>query len=199
MSDRQTRDRFHGRVVGQQRSCALPGCAQPGEFRAPGYRAPGSNGPGDYRFLCLDHVRQFNERYNFFDGMSREEIEDAQLPLAGWPTQTRAFVQAGVDSPPKWADFQDPLDAISGRFRSAVRQRTPEQREDGKPLSGEECRALSVLGLGVNADRKMLRARYSALVRAYHPDKNGGDRSHEKQLQAVLEAYQLLKGSIAFA
>ena len=45
--------------------------------------------------------------------MSREEIEDAQTPSSGWATETRAFTGGGVDSPPKWRDFNDPLEAIS--------------------------------------------------------------------------------------
>jgi curved DNA-binding protein CbpA len=36
-------------------------------------------------------------------------------------------------------------------------------------------------------------------VRLYHPDRNGGDRSHEAALQRVIEAYQLLRGAAAFA
>jgi len=36
-------------------------------------------------------------------------------------------------------------------------------------------------------------------VRRLHPDKNGGDRRHEKQLGRVIEAYQLLRQSKAFA
>jgi len=36
------------------------------------------------------------------------------------------------------------------------------------------------------------------LVRKYHPDRNGGDRSHEKQLAKVIEAYTQLKESPDF-
>jgi hypothetical protein len=35
--------------------------------------------------------------------------------------------------------------------------------------------------------------------RRYHPDRNGGDRSHEKALQAVIAAYTALKSARAFA
>ena len=45
----------------------------------------------------------------------------------------------------------------------------------------------------VPIDRGELRRRYSALVRQYHPDRNGGDRSFETRLQQVVEAYQLLR------
>jgi curved DNA-binding protein CbpA len=44
-----------------------------------------------------------------------------------------------------------------------------------------------------------VRKRYSQLVRRYHPDRNGGDRSHEARLGAVIEAYQLLRKAAAFA
>ena len=66
--------------------CAEAGCDAPGEFRAPltdGF-VSGRDGPGEYRYLCLDHVRAFNAKYNFFNGMSPDEIHDAQRPYAGW-------------------------------------------------------------------------------------------------------------------
>ena len=193
-------DRFHGRTAGQDRRCDAPGCPEPGEFRAPGPRAPsfngGHDGPGDYRWYCLDHVRQFNAGYNWFAGMSPDEILAAQHPVHGWERQTRAFsATAGIDAAPRWADFADPLDAISARARA----RQPAQRDDGRLVSPEERRAFSTLGLPLDADRRALRMRYADLVRALHPDRNGGDRSHEARLQAVVEAYQLLRKAAAFA
>jgi len=191
--------RFHGRVAGTGRLCAEPGCDLPGEFRAPLIEgAPsGRDGPTEYRWLCLDHVRAFNSRYNFFNGMSPDEIHEAQRPYAGWERETRAFAANGADRPPRWADFSDPLDAIGARFRE--RMANERQRQDGKPLSGADRRALNVLGLDQDADRRGLRQRYSELVRKFHPDRNGGDRSMEKALQEVIAAYQHLKSAPAFA
>ncbi|HWI85561.1 MAG TPA: J domain-containing protein [Sphingomonas sp.] len=187
--------RFHGRVPGE-RLCSAPGCGEPGEFRAPAADGPrsGYDGPGEWRFLCLDHVREFNARYNFFDGMTAEEISAQQRPYAGWERETRAFSPA-PGGMPRWADFLDPLDAIQARYGSG----RPVARKDGRPLSDGERRALKVLGLDADVDRRALRQRYSELVRRYHPDRNGGDRSHEKALQQVIEAYQALKGAAAFA
>jgi hypothetical protein len=189
-------DRFHGRHQTQGRRCDAPECAEAGEFRAPGLRLSGFDGPGDYRWFCLDHVRAFNSGYDYFDGMSADEILEAQSPLHGWDRETRAFRPGGsADSVPRWADFADPLEAISAR----ARRRRPAERQDGKAVTPSERRALDVLGLPLDADRKGLRGRYSELVRKYHPDRNGGDRSHEARLQEVVEAYQLLKRAAAFA
>lgn len=179
-----------------RRPCDWPGCAEAGEFRAPGPRGPSFDGPGQYRWFCLDHVRQFNAGYDWFEGMSAEEILAAQHPIHGWDRQTRAFSPtAGIDAAPRWADFKDPLEAISGRARA----RRPAQRKDGREVTPDERRALDVLGLELDADRRMLRKRYSELVHALHPDRNGGDRSSEKRLQTVVEAYQLLRKAAAFA
>ena len=193
-------DRFHGRVSGKGRGCERPGCRLEGEFRAPGYRPPGFDGPGDYRWFCLDHVREFNAGYDWFAGMSAAEIIAAQHPAAGWEGENRAFrATAGVDAAPRWADFKDPLDAIHARARAFKAEARVNLRTDGPPLLPEERRALEVLGLAPDADRKGLRTRYSQLVRRYHPDRNGGDRSMEAKLQAVVEAYNLLKASAHFA
>ena len=155
---------------------------------------PGNfDGPGEWRFLCLEHVREHNSKYNFFEGMTPDEITEAQTPYAGWERSTRAFASAGADPAPSWSDFADPLDAISGRFRRGRAER-PASR-----FSRAEHRALHILGLGEDADLKAVRASYSKLVRRFHPDRNGGDRSHEKKLGEVIEAYQLLRKSAVFA
>ena len=73
------------------------------------------------------------------------------------------------------------------------------RREDGRELSEGDRKNLRVLGLGMDVDRRALRMRYAELVRRYHPDHNGGDRGHEKALQAVIEAYTALKGRPLFA
>ncbi|TPG39898.1 J domain-containing protein [Sphingomonas koreensis] len=176
--------------------CEQPGCDEPGEFRAPPLDGVGAGDrPHPYRWFCLDHVRAFNAGYNFFNGMSAEEIHEQQRPFAGWERETRAFAHSGGDAPPRWADFADPIDAIGARFRA----KAAAARKDGRPLSDGERRALRVLGLSADTDRTMLRKRYAELLRRYHPDRNGGDRSHERALQQVIEAYQRLKGAAAFA
>lgn len=183
--------KWHGRIEGAADRCDHPGCREPGEFRAP--LTPGDfDGPGCWRWLCLDHVREYNARYNFFNGMTPDEIEAAQSPIAGWERATRAFATNG-DPAPAWAAFRDPLDAISARFRPGTTRARPDR------FTAREREALGVLGLGDDADRHALRKRYSDLVRRYHPDRNGGDRSHERKLAEVIAAWQKLKAARAFA
>ena len=189
--------RFHGRVP-REAACAVPGCREPGEFRAPATQHRSPDGPPPWRWLCLDHVREFNAGYNFFDGMNAEQILAAQSPTAGWETESRAFRAAGsADLPPRWADFRDPIDALGARFRQRMDEARREAKNPG--MSREEHAAMQLLALPADADRAALRRRYSELVRKYHPDRNGGDRSFEAKLGEVVAAYQLLRKTKAFA
>ena len=182
---------MHGKVEGATSRCAVPGCRNLGEYKAP-VQPANFDGPGAYRLLCLDHVREHNAKYNYFEGMSAEEISEAQGPLGGWERPSRRFAVSGSDPTPAWNDFADPLDAIAARFRSA--DRGPPQR-----FTPSERRALGTLGLADDADLHSVRSQYSKLVRRFHPDRNGGDRSHEGRLRDVIDAWQTLKKAKAFA
>lgn len=202
---RMYRQKFHGRIADSTLGCERPGCPEAGEFRAPGERGPNADGPGVFRWFCLEHVREFNAGYNWFAGMSAEEIIAAQHPTAGWQSETRAFrPDAGIDDAPRWADFSDPLDAINARASSARRRaqsaydRQAESYEARARFTGPERDALEMMGLSADTNLSELRRRYSEMVRRYHPDRNGGDRSQEGKLQRVVEAYQVLRKATAF-
>lgn len=192
-------NRFHGRVEANGRRCAIDGCMESGEFRAPPIyesRRDG-DGPGKYRWLCLDHVREFNQGYDYYAGMDRDQIFEAQHPLSGWDTRRRVYDQE-TSPPPRWSDFSDPLDAIGARFAAGLNRR----QQLHPTRSTADQNALATLGLAGNSvekiGRREIRQAYSKLVRKYHPDRNGGDRSHEKQLAKVIEAYTQLKLSPDF-
>jgi DnaJ-class molecular chaperone len=62
-------------------------------------------------------------------------------------------------------------------------------------LSRLQLLALETLALDERADASHIRTRDKELVKRYHPDVNGGDRSAEHQLQRVIRAYQTLKST----
>ena len=153
----------------------------PGEFRAPrSNRLPGSE--GGWQFLCLDHVRAFNAGYNFFDGLSPDEIHEAQSPLAGWEQATTPKGRPAFS-------FGDTHDLFTKDRRPAAPRRW---------AATGDAAALSALGLTDAATAAEVRQAYKRLVRRYHPDSNGGDRGHEGKLQAVVNAYTHLKSASAF-
>ena len=54
--------------------CMWKGCANPGAHKAP----MGRGRDGEYYSFCVDHVRQYNATYNYFDGMSDKAVADFQ-------------------------------------------------------------------------------------------------------------------------
>ncbi len=180
---RVRRPRFHGRVEhAEPQACAHPGCAAPAEFRAPkSNRVAGS--VGGWQWLCLDHVRAFNAGYNFFDGLSPDDIAAAQSPLAGW--------ERGGDG--TRTVFNDRTGILRDRYGADVfaSRRAP----SGQVLTDADLSALKALGLTAAAAPADIRAAYKRLLRQYHPDANGGDRTHEGKLQAVVQAYTHLKSA----
>jgi hypothetical protein len=180
-------DRFHGRVRdGVPRCCDVPDCPEPGEFRAPRSRSPESD--GHYHF-CLDHVRDYNARWDYFSGLTRDQIEEAQRGHPSWERATFPFAHNGRESyvhpyGPGGPKLDDPVGAFAGQPRFTRTTAAP-----GVPEADRQ--ALLTLGLEatVRSDAAAIRRAYKALVRRYHPDSNGGDRRHEAQLRKVIDAY----------
>lgn len=170
--------------------CDAPGCTAAGEFPAP----MGRDREGEYFCFCLEHVREYNASYNYFNGMSQEALARYQRDAAVGhrPTWTVNQVESarsprrGSDDPSR---FSDPFDMFGHRAGSAAPQPEPQ-----RPRYGIAARkALDQLGLDETADAETIRSRYKNLVKRLHPDANGGDRSLEDKLREIIRAYNYLK------
>jgi curved DNA-binding protein CbpA len=172
--------------------CDHPDCSAPGEFRAP----KGRNREGQYFCFCLDHVRQYNQSYNYFNGMSDDDVARYQKDsiIGHRPTWTmgarRAAGGAAADADPEF--FADPLGVMRSRAEAARRRgAAPEPR--GPRVGVAAAKALDTLGLDDTATPETIRARYKELVKRLHPDANGGDRSSEEKLREIIQAYKHLR------
>lgn len=190
---RRKPERFHGRArQAEPATCEWPGCANPGEFRAPKGR---DRSPGAYHWYCLDHVRAFNAAYNFFDGLTAEELAAAQSGHPAWERPTRPYAS---NADPARARLDDPMHILRGQpgfARFAERA----QAATGRRFTEAERNALVVLGLEPDARWVDVKQRYKEQVRQLHPDANAGDRRHEAALRSVIDAYTELAKSPAFA
>ncbi|SDR18987.1 DnaJ domain-containing protein [Rhizobiales bacterium GAS191] len=191
----RTRPRCEESVAaGADPVCGHPGCALAGPYRAP----QGRGREGQYFHFCLDHVRAYNATYNYFKDMPDEAVAAYQkadlyghrptwrMGVNGSPVEAGARLHGAFED----ARVQDPL----GLF--ARRGFARDAREPGaaEPRIGNAARkALDTLGLEANTDKVAIKARYKELVKRLHPDANGGDRSREDQLRAIINAYNYLR------
>jgi len=172
--------------------CDHPGCAKPGDFRAP----KGRNREGEYFCFCLDHVREYNQSYNYFKDMSDDDVARYQKDstIGHRPTWSMGVNRdrGGLrrDAPATDGGFVDPFGIFSGR-----RRKTDQGRPDSRRLGLAQKKALATLGLDESADAPAIRARYKELVKRMHPDANAGDRSREEKLREILQAYKQLRSA----
>jgi len=89
------------------------------------------------------------------------------------------------------------LDPASRRYSALEREvlqrqarRSPKPKI--KPPSAAELKAIRELGLNARAAPADIRGKYVVLIRKYHPDTNGGDRSREVKLGQTVRAYRQL-------
>jgi hypothetical protein len=164
--------------------CDAPGCEAMGEFRAPRDRSR----LRDYYHFCLTHVRAYNQAWDYYKGMSADEIEGNLRDDSGWQRPTWPLGRLGGNKLNPEI-FRDPL----GLFG----QVPPTPRKSAKEAPPELRAALDMLGLGWPLEDAVLRARYKELAKRYHPDANGGDRSSEDRLKDINRAYSLLKKRLA--
>ena len=177
--------------------CEWPRCDAPATHRAPKGRLRAS----EYWRFCLDHVREYNNSYNFFEGMSDDAIakyqkEDLTGHRPTWKMgsvggrRTEAKRNSRGSRGSGWA-ADDPFGlfervASGGRARPAA---------EGRKVLNAQRRALDVLGLEADAQRADIKARFKVLVKRHHPDANGGDRTSEDRLREIIQAYNYLKSA----
>lgn len=181
---------------------ALPPCQWKGCTRPASHRAPKGRGrDGEYFNFCIDHVREYNASYNYFDGMSDAEVTDFQKDAV---TGHRPTWKVGANSWAHGTRLGDRgLTGAASRWRDAVRDPHGLFGEDAghgggapdgrRPLRPVERKSLEALDLAETATKSEIKARFKLLVKRHHPDANGGDTRSEDKLREIIQAYNYLK------
>ncbi|MDE4275476.1 J domain-containing protein [Phaeobacter gallaeciensis] len=171
------------------RTCAKEGCEEAGKFRAP--KAP--DVLDEYVWFCQEHIREYNQKWNFFQGTTEAELNAQASKDKVWERQTRPM---GDPEARAWArlGIEDPHQVLG-----ANATRNPgKNAKSGRRLPATERRALEILEARDDWSKAEIRKAYKKLIKVLHPDMNGGDRSQEEQLQEVVWAWDQLKESRSF-
>ncbi len=169
-------------------ACDHPGCGLMATHRAPKGRARES----EYWRFCLEHVRAYNQSYNYFAGMSQDAVMQYQKDAV---VGHRPTWKMGFNGDAERFDAADPLDLIREFGPTATRARHERATAERRPVHNAERKAFDTLGLDIDAASADIKARFKELVKRHHPDANGGDRSSEDRLVEVIQAYNYLKSA----
>jgi hypothetical protein len=184
--DRRLREELPG--------CQWPGCGAPATHRAPKGRLRAT----EYWRFCLEHVREYNNSYNFFAGMSDDAIARYQKEdVTGHRPTWKMGSLGGQRGRPGRAGFrsagwaaEDPFELFDGGRASRAKPAA-----EGRKILNAQRRALDTLGLEADASRTDIKKRFKMLVKRHHPDANGGDRGSEDRLRDIIAAYNYLKAA----
>jgi hypothetical protein len=175
---------------------AMPVCQWPGCECEASHRAPkGRLRENQYWQFCLEHVREYNSTYNYFAGMSDEAVARYQKDAVTGhrPTWKMGF-NGSVDDFAARASH-DPFDVLRELGGGRGRAYTEKPAQEARQVRNAERKAFDTLGLEVDAEAAEIKSRFKELVKRHHPDANGGDRSTEDRLVAIIQAYNYLKSA----
>ncbi|PRY95559.1 DnaJ-like protein [Hasllibacter halocynthiae] len=184
----KTRRGMSGAFETSKRICEHPGCEERGQYRAP----KNPDVLDDYYWFCKQHVREYNLKWNFFNGSTEEEFfEQVQSDRVG-ERPTKPFKQSAEER--AWARLGiDDAHEVLGENAT----RNP-GRSAGRRLPPTERKALEILEARDDWTKVQMRKAYKALVKVLHPDMNGGNRADEDRLQEVVWAWDQIKDSRSF-
>lgn len=167
----------------------MAGCAHTGDYKAPKNR--NSNESKDYRWFCLEHVKQYNQSWNYFSGMQESDAEEfwREAHTGGRKTWKRGSREKFTRD-----DLQDAV------YRTFADYLTGKQNAAGKaqklvPIDRLTQKSLAVLDMEWPVTEQDVKSRYKVLVKQYHPDVNASETA-EDYFKKVTEAYQQLKAAI---
>lgn len=160
------------------RACDCPGCTQTGEYRAPKTREL-----TEHYWFCLDHVRDYNKRWDYFAGMSADEIEThirkaTVWDRPSWPLGNWSLHEQNLRDQVDREFFSDSNDNHAGH---------------APPMPLAEREAMELLELSPPVTFAAIKMQYRALVKIHHPDANGGSRTAEEKFKNINQAFTLLK------
>ena len=161
--------------------CEWSNCKETGEFKAPAERDNSKN----FKWLCQKHIKEFNKNWNYFDGMSQNEIEIFLKSDLTWHRPTQEFGSADNFFNILWNN------ALNDKFKIFNDEKPFSIRS--KKLGEKDKDAFRIMDLEFSDDWKTIQKKFKTLVKKFHPDKHSGNKKYEDKLKKITLAYSHLK------
>ena len=164
--------------------CDWEKCKKIGSYKAPVER----DNSKKTRMLCLEHIKIFNKKWNYFQNMSNEEVEYFIKSDLTWHKSTKSFGSSENFFNILWNNaLEDKLNIFkSSGFKEFKKNK----------LSNTDRDALDIMGLKYDVKWEEIQKQFKTLVKKFHPDKNLGNKEFENKLKKITLAYSQLKTTI---
>ena len=164
--------------------CDWNNCFEIGEYKAPLEKDNSKN----FRLLCLSHVKEFNKNWNYFSGMSDEQINDWLKSDVVWHKPTQSFSSSDNFFKILWNNaLKDEFD--TSNFKSQFNNMNKFK------FNSKDIKAFEILGVSMGLKWVKIQEKFKKLVKKFHPDMNSGNKKFEDKLKIITLAYTQLKNT----
>jgi len=167
------------------KKCDSYNCPEKGEYKAPKSRLR----LNEYYLFCLQHIKEYNKSWDFYKGMSVDQIENSMRNDTVWDR-------------PSWPlkgnlnNVFDEFNRFTEDFIIAEDEKINDNYFKNKlfdeTFTLKDTKALKDLDLKMPLSLEKIKKNYKKLVKIFHPDVNGNDKKAEEKFKKINESYKLL-------
>ncbi|MEK9741736.1 MAG: DnaJ domain-containing protein [Pelagibacteraceae bacterium] len=176
-------DHYDEHIQKQKIECDWEECKQIGEFKAP------SKDVDTFLWFCEEHIKIYNQKWDFFDGMTQTEIENFIYDDLTFHKKTQKFGNQDAFFQKLWNNAIEDELLFFNKFKNS-------SAYAGNKYNHTQTMALKKMELNTDVNWSDIRAQFKKLVKKYHPDINAGNKKYEEKLKEITLAYTFLNNSI---
>ena len=167
------------------KKCDSPKCNEKGEYRAPKSRVMLNK----YFYFCLNHIKEYNKSWDFYKGMSVEQIENSMRSDTFWDRPSWPLKNSFKNI---FDEFNEYVEDFVKNDDDKINDTFFKNKLLDESLSIEEAKALKELDLKMPISLEKIKKNYKKLVKIFHPDVNGNNKDAEERFKQINESYKLL-------
>ena len=167
------------------KKCDSPKCNEKGEYRAPKSRIM----LNEYFYFCLDHIKEYNKSWDFYKGMSVEQIENSMRSDTFWDRPSWPLKNSFKNI---FDEFNEYVEDFVKNDDDKINDTYFKNKLLDESLTIEEAKALRELDLKMPISLEKIKKNYKKLVKIFHPDVNGNNKDAEERFKQINESYKLL-------
>ena len=164
--------------------CDWNNCLEEGYYKAPIEK----DNSKKFRMLCLNHIKEFNKNWNYFEGMDDSQIYNFLKSDMIWHKPTQSFSSSDNFFKILW---NNALKGEQNKFASSEQFDHMSQFK----FNHNDIKAFSILGVSIGIQWEKIRGKFKKLVKKFHPDMNAGNKKYEEKLKQITLAYTQLKNT----
>ena len=163
--------------------CDHKNCKEIAKYKAPIEK----DNSKKFKWLCLDHVREFNKSWDYFKGMSDQKIRQFLKSDMIWHKETQSFSSPGNFFNILWGNaLNDEVDILNN-------YKNYRKTKSSINFTNNDEKAFKIIGLKVGTNWNEIQNKFKVLVKKFHPDMNSGNKKFEEKLKMITLAYTQLK------